>query len=148
MNLPFERVLYAGWGDIDFNNHMTNAAYLMKCVDVRMMYFTECGFEASRFAEIGMGPVVLKDEISYHREFRLLDKIRVTLALAGMSPDGSRFIMRNELFQDDGTLAARVDTYGGWLDLKDRTLTVPETGLFKCLAGLPRTEDFIELTRS
>ncbi len=148
MNLPFERTLYAGWSDIDFNNHMMNAAYLAKCVDVRMMYFTECGFEASRFAEIGMGPVVLKDEIRYYREFRLLDKIRVTLALAGMSDDGSRFIMRNELFHENGTQAAKVDTYGGWLDLKDRVLVVPEPGLFACLSGLSQTEDFVELTKS
>lgn len=148
MNLPFERTLYAGWDDIDFNNHMTNAAYLSKCVDVRMMYFTECGFEASRFTEIGMGPVVLKDEIRYHREFRLLDRIRVTLALSGMSADGSRFNMRNELFHESGTLAARVDTYGGWLDLKERVLRAPEPGLFRCLDSLPRTDDFVEITRN
>ena len=145
MSIPFERTLHAGWGDIDFNHHMTNAAYLSKCVDVRMMYFTECGFDAARLKEIGVGPVVLKDEITYKREFRLLDPIRVTLALAGMSGDGDRFIMRNELFHMDGKCGARVDTFGGWLDLNTRRLMVPPLELLDCMTGLPRTEDFTEL---
>ena len=34
--------------------------------------------------------------ISYHREFFLLDVVRVTFALGGSSEDGSRYTLRNE----------------------------------------------------
>lgn len=145
MDKPFERTLYAGWGDVDFNNHMTNAAYMAKAVDVRMMYFAEAGFGPQKLAELGMGPVVLTDEISYFREFALLDNIRVTLALAGLAPDGTRFRLRNELFKESGELAARINTFGGWLDLRSRKLVEPDPGLLAATKGLARTGDFTEL---
>jgi acyl-CoA thioester hydrolase len=148
MTKPFEKILYAGWGDIDFNNHMTNAAYMAKCVDVRMMYFTENGFGSRVLSEIGIGPVIMKDEIRYFREFALLDQIHVTMALAGMSSDGSRFLLRNELFRVDGTLAARVDSTGGWMDLNTRKLILPPPELLEALGGLHRAEDFKELKSS
>jgi len=40
----FEKILYAGWGDMDFNSHMRNTAYLDKSGDVRMIFFSENGF--------------------------------------------------------------------------------------------------------
>ena len=35
----FQKTLVAGWGDMDFNAHMRNTAYLDTSADVRMMYF-------------------------------------------------------------------------------------------------------------
>ena len=40
----FERVFHVRWGDMDFNAHMKNTAYLDMSGDVRMMYFDEQGF--------------------------------------------------------------------------------------------------------
>jgi hypothetical protein len=37
----YSKTLVAGWGDMDFTAHMGAAAYLVKCFDVRMMYFAE-----------------------------------------------------------------------------------------------------------
>ena len=79
----FERRLVAGWGDMDFNSHMRNTAYLDKAADVRMMFFAEHGFPMSEFARLRLGPVIMKDEIEYYREVNLLDEVRVTLAIAG-----------------------------------------------------------------
>ncbi len=39
----YSKTLYAGWGDMDFNSHMRNTAYLDKSGDVRMMFFSENG---------------------------------------------------------------------------------------------------------
>jgi hypothetical protein len=39
----FEKILFAGWGDMDFNSHMRNTAFLDKSADVRMMFFAENG---------------------------------------------------------------------------------------------------------
>jgi acyl-CoA thioester hydrolase len=57
----FERMLVAGWGDMDYNAHMRNTAYLDKSADVRMMYFAERGFPMAEFARLQLGPVVMKD---------------------------------------------------------------------------------------
>lgn len=141
----YSKKLYAGWDDMDFNSHMRNTAYLDKSVDVRMMYCADHGFPISEFVRLRIGPVVLKDEIEYFREVGLLQELTVTLALAGLSADCSRFIMRNEIYRQDGKLCASVTSSGGWLSLAERKLIVPPAGLQAALNALHRTDDFVVL---
>jgi acyl-CoA thioester hydrolase len=126
---------------MDFNSHMRNTAYLDKSADVRMLFFSENGFPMSEFLRRSMGPVITRDEIEYFKEVALLQTLQVSLAVAGLSDDGSRWSMRNE-FHRDGKLAARVTSEGGWLDLKARRLSVPPPELLAALKTLPRTDDF------
>ena len=111
----YEKTLYAGWGDVDFNAHMKNTAFLDKSADVRMMFFAENSFPVSEFSKLSMGPVVMTDEIEYLKEIELPEEARRTFFLAGLSDDGSRFLVRNEFYRTDGKLTARVTTAGGWL---------------------------------
>ena len=134
----FEKQLFAGWGDMDFNSHMRNTAFLDKSADVRMMFFAENGFPTSEFMRRSLGPVILRDELEYFKEVRLLEP----LAIAGLSADGSRFSMRNEFWRPEGKLAARVNSFAGWLDLSARRLVVPPETLLAALRSLPATEDF------
>ena len=138
----YERTLIAGWGDMDFNSHMRNTAYLDKSADLRMMFFAENGFPMDEFMRLRIGPVVMKDEIEYFKEVRLLEPLRVTLAQAGLAEDGSHFLLRNEFYRADGKLSARVTSEGGWLDLTARRLILPPVALLKAMQSLPRTDDF------
>lgn len=144
----FTKKLYAGWADMDFNAHMRNTAYLDKSADVRMMFFAENGFPAGEFARRRFGPVVMKDEVEYFREVALLQEITVSLEVAGLSPDGSRFILRNEFSRGDGKACVKVTSTGGWLDLAARKLMAPPDGLLEALRALSRTDDFRELASS
>ena len=144
----FEQKLYASWGDMDFNSHMRNMAFLDKSADVRMLFFSAHGFPMEEFMRRRLGPVVMKDEIEYHREIHLLEEIRVTLSLAGLSGDGSRFLMRNEFFRENEKLAAKVTSAGGWLELSSRRLIAPPEELLSALNLLSQTDDFIELPSS
>jgi acyl-CoA thioester hydrolase len=144
----FEKVLTAGWRDMDYNSHMANTAYLDRAADVRMMYFAENGFTAEDMLRMRIGPVVMKDEIEYFREVRLLQEVRVALAIAGLAPDGSRFVIRNEFTHLDGQRCAVVSSTGGWLDLNTRKLTAPPEPLREALAALPKIEGFRELRSS
>jgi acyl-CoA thioester hydrolase len=141
----YSRTLFAGWGDMDFNAHMRNTAFLDKSADVRMLFFAENGFSMDEFWRLKVGPVVLKDEVEYRREVGLLQEIEVTLAVAGLSEDGSRFVLRNEILRPDGTLCARVSSTGGWLDLVTRKLVAPPEVLLAALRSLPQTSDFASL---
>jgi acyl-CoA thioester hydrolase len=141
----FERTLHVGWGDLDFNGHMRNTAYLDKAGDVRMMYFAEQGFSMREFERLRFGPVVFRDEVEYFREMKMLEPIRVTLSLAGLSADRRKFRLRNQFFRPDGELAVRLVSSGGWLDLTARKLAVPPEGLGDALGQLVRDEDFLEL---
>jgi acyl-CoA thioester hydrolase len=138
----FEQTLFAGWGDMDFNSHMRNTAYLDKSADARMLFFAEHGFPIAEFARERFGPVIQRDELDYFKEVGLLESVRVTLASAGLAEDGSRFRLRNEFFRADGKLAARVTSTGGWLDLDARRLVAPPPALRDLLAALPKTDDY------
>lgn len=143
----YEKTLIAGWGDMDFNSHMRNTAYLDKSADVRMMYFADCGFPMAEFMRLRIGPVVMKDEVEYFREFHLLDEVTVTLSLAGLSEDGRRFKIRNEFF-NKGKLAARVTSLAGWLDLNARKLITPPDKLLEAMRQTTHAEDFVILPDS
>ena len=57
MSEPFSKTLYARWGDMDFNGHMKNTAYLDASADVRMFFFEEYGFSMREFESRRFGPV-------------------------------------------------------------------------------------------
>ena len=139
---PFSISTTAAWADMDANAHMGNFAYLNKCVDARMAFFKQHGFPVTEFAQRRIGPVVRRDDLEYHREVSLLEPITVTLALAGMAPDGSRFRLLNEVLKADGRLAARIWSEGGWMDLVARKLIAPPADLREALAAMPQTTEF------
>lgn len=144
----FEKMFFAGWGDMDFNAHMRNTAFLDKSGDTRMMFFSENGFSMDEFMRQKLGPVIVRDELEYFKEVRLLDPLRVTLMLAGLAEDGSRFLMRNEFWREDGKLIARVTSVGVWLNLATRKTVVPPDALLEALRSLPQTDDFCVLPSS
>ncbi len=144
----YKKTLYAGWGDMDFNSHMKNTAYLDKVADVRQMYLIENGFPMEEFLRLRIGPVIMKDEVEYFKEIGLQQAITVTYALAGHAPDGSRFLLRHEIFRPDGKLSARVTSAGGWMNLDRRKLVAPPPALLAAMNSLTKTSDFVVLPSS
>ena len=144
----FEKRFVAGWGDMDFNSHMRNTAFLDKSADVRMMFFSEHGFPIDEFIRRKIGPVIMKDECEYFREIRLLEELRVTLVIAGLARDGSRFLFRNEFWRADQKVVAKVTSTGGWLDQTIRKLVAPPEALLAALRSLPQPDDFQVLSSS
>jgi acyl-CoA thioester hydrolase len=144
----FEKRFVAGWGDMDFNSHMRNTAFLDKSADVRMMFFSEHGFPIDEFIRRKIGPVIMKDECEYFREIRLLEELRVTLVIPGLARDGSRFLFRNEFWRPDQKVVAKVTSTGGWLDQTIRKLVAPPEALLAALRSLPQPDDFQVLSSS
>ncbi len=66
----------------------------------------------------------------------------MTLAVAGLSEDVSRWIIVDEFFRPDGVLAARVTSHSGWLDLVARKLTTPPPAPADAMGRPARTGDF------
>ena len=144
----YTKKLYAGWADMDFNSHMKNTAYLDKAADVRQMFLIEHGFPIEQFLQLRVGPVVMKDEVEYFREVGLQEEISVSYALAGHAADGSRFLLRHEIFRRDGKLSARITSAGGWLNLDERRLMAPPPALLAAMNLLEKTSDFVTLPSS
>ena len=144
----FEKQFHVAWAHLDANGHMANTAYLDIVVDVRFMYFESCGFGPGEFRKHAIGPVVRRDEVDYLKELHLLEPFKVTLGIAGLADDGSRFKLRNEIIRADGQVAARITTLGGWFDLKARKLVTPPEVLAAAVRNLERAEDFEVLKSS
>ena len=146
--MAFEKSFEVTWAQLDPIGHMANTAYLDICVDVRFAWFESQGFSPADFQRHRVGPVVRRDEVDYYRELRMMQRFTVNLMLAGVSPDASRFRLRNEIRREDGELAARVTSLGGWLDLRARKLVAPPEGLAAAILALDRTDDFAPLESS
>jgi acyl-CoA thioester hydrolase len=141
MSVRFRHDYRAQWRDMDFNQHMANAAFLDYASNTRILYFDSVGFTAERFAEIRLGPVVVEDRLAYKQEILLLERFTVDFECVGISADGRRFKVRNRFTTDRGPCAT-VDSVGLWFDLAARRPVVPPEDLRAAFAELARSDDF------
>jgi len=142
---PFEQRFRVSWGDLDSNAHMANTAFLDRAADTRMLFFVLHGFPLARFAEEHVGPVILRDELVYRKELRLLEDFTVDLEVVGLSSDGARFQMRNTFRNGGGEVAAAVTSDGLWFDLEKRRPRLPPPDLDAVMRLVPRSEEFKEI---
>ncbi len=143
---PFAIELFARWPDMDFNQHMRNAAYLGASEDCRMKFLDSAGFGIATLMKLRLGPVVLEDRLVYRKELALLEPFRVELALAAITDDGRRMKLRNTFVRTrDGAIAAVVESVVLWLDLNERKPVAPPDALRDAWHSLARTDDFAPL---
>ncbi len=133
------------WSDLDPNRHLRGTAYEDFATHVRFSYLAERGFPVQRFAELGIGPVILKLEIGFFREAVLGDTLAVGLEMAGMTKDRSRFRFHHDITKSDGTRSAQIDVDGAWLDLSRRKITTPPEDLRRAMEEMPRAQEFADL---
>jgi acyl-CoA thioester hydrolase len=140
---PFATQLSARWSDMDFNQHMRNAAYLGASEDCRVRFLAERGFAPVELARRRIGPVVLEDRLVYKKELALLDGFRVELVMAALTRDARRMKVRNTFHRDrDDALVATVESVVLWLDLDARRPVAPPDDLAAVWLALPRATDF------
>lgn len=130
------------WAHLDINGHVRHTVYAEWAGEARHRALAEAGVRAGQMEELGVGPVLIREEARYLREVRALDRVRVVTKLAGVSEDESRWRMKHEIFRSDGELAARITVEGTWLDLETRRPTVPPPELRAMTEVLERTQGF------
>ena len=141
----FTRSFVVRWSDVDANGHMRNTAYSELSSDTRIALFAAGGFAWERFEAMRLGPILLRESISYRQEAGLGEAIQVDVRVAGLSPEGGRWRLRHRLANGRGEQMARVTVLGGFLDFATRRLDVPPPELARVLASLERTGAFREL---
>lgn len=143
--MKFEKVFEVRWSEIDVNWHMRNTAYAELGTSTRVAFLAENGFPPEEFVNLGFGPVILREETKYMREVRLGHEVTYTLALSGLSEDGSHFEMHHDVMLDGEVRAAILRVEGSWMDLSARKLRTPPTALDEAMRRLDRTADFRDL---
>ncbi len=142
---PFTKTLELRWSDVDQNGHVRHSIYSDLGAEARIAWLSEGGFPWQRFVSLGLGPVLLREELEFRREISLGDRVAVDVRAAGLSPDGARWKLAHDLTRSDGTLAARITVLGGWLDHASRRLVPPPAELLAIFGHTDRTSDFEEL---
>jgi len=124
---------------------MANSSYLDHASNTRMLFFNQSGFTMSRFASEKFGPVIVRDELVYRKELRLMEDFRVDFEAAGLSQDGVRFRIRNTFRNSANEVSAVVTSDGVWFDLERRKPRIPPQDLHNLMRALQRTKDFVEI---
>ncbi|MBV6644376.1 MAG: thioesterase family protein [Cyclobacteriaceae bacterium] len=138
----FRKEFQAIWANLDPNGHMRHTAYNDYAAQVRLNFFDECGFPFARLIEMGIGPVLFREETQFMREIRINEIVSVDFALLKARRDASKWTFRQCVFKQDGTLSAVIEVDGAWLDLKLRKVAIPPPVLAEMLEKAPKADDF------
>jgi acyl-CoA thioester hydrolase len=130
------------WADIDANGHVNYAAYIDAAGDLRYRFFTEHGFPPERFEQLGIGPIYTTIHAEFLREVRMGETVTITYALAGLSPQGTRWKVHHDVLKSNGKKAVSIDLEGAILDLTERKPVQPIPELLQTFNLIPRTADF------
>jgi acyl-CoA thioester hydrolase len=141
----FKFEFHVTWADLDPIGHLRTAVYTDLAIDAQFKLLDRIGYSTVGLMELGYGPVVLRQESRYYSEVKFGDSIVDTLSLAGLSEDGSRWIVRHDFSRSDGDKAAMLKVEGTWIDLQTREAIVPPEDLVSANGRLPRAINFQDL---
>ena len=143
MSEPYVQEYRARWADMDFNQHMRNAAYLGVAEETRLRFLEDGGFPTGELYRRRLGPVVVEDVLTYKKELRLLEAFQVEMVIAAISQDARKMKVRNRFLRNsDGAHCATVESLVLWFDLEARRTVVPPSDLGQLWLGLARADDF------
>ncbi len=121
---------------------MKNTSYSQYATDVRFLFLTDYGLDSRLLAKHKIGPVLLKEELSYFKELKVSQPFIVTCEILRSSRDFKKFAFEQKLLKNGGTTAAKIVVEGLWLDLVKRRPMAPPPDLAVICEQLPRKEDF------
>lgn len=133
------------WSDLDANRHLRNTVFSEYATHTRFKMLAAHGFAQARFEQLRFGPVMFREEIEYRREVQFGDEVVVNVLIAGLSPEGSHWRVRQEVRRANGQRAAVLEIDGAWMDLDTRKLIAPPPELWSVLTQLKRSDKFEEL---
>ena len=142
-------IFYEGqvlWSQIDANVHLRHSAYADFCAQARSNMLNQLGLSLSEFNDKKIGPILFREELNYHREIGLDERIKVSVEISKYNRTNNRFSFRHEIFKENGVRAAVVLVDGAWMDIAARKLTTIPEDWKEIIERIPRTEDYQEVS--
>ncbi|RVD72734.1 MAG: thioesterase [Mesorhizobium sp.] len=127
--------------DIDFNNHLNNARYMMLADLGRIDIFLRAGLIALARRN-GWAPMIGGLQVAYVREIRLWRRFEVVSSIETW--EGTSVIGRHRFVLDSGETAAQIMTTGGVYDRRGRRFL----DIGEVVAALGRSAEPRPLTES
>lgn len=130
------------WTDIDANGHVKHSSYYDFAATMRFTFLVEHGLTVEHLREIGIGPVLFREEAIFRREIRFGHAVTIDALVVRARNDYSRWSIRHHLYIGDDTVAGIVNVDGAWIDLKARKLAVPPNSVREVFALFSKADDF------
>ncbi len=139
----FSKKIAVRWADLDPNFHLRHSVYYDFGAEQRVEILEKHGLTLQFMKENHLGPVLFREECIFRREIRLGDEVTITVKMAKMKPDASRWSIQHEFMRADQKLLATLTVEGAWIDTVLRKLASPLPALVsEVFEHFPRTNDF------
>jgi len=133
------------WSDFDANVHMRHTAYNDYCAEARLRFFNKFNVTIHDFTKEKIGPILFEENTKFLKEIHLGEDITVNLKVLGLSSNGERWKVQQEVFNSKNQLSAVITVYGAWLDLVKRKLTVPPEKFQQIFHQAEKTDNYEEI---
>jgi acyl-CoA thioester hydrolase len=143
----FSLDLQVRWSDIDANRHLRHSVYYDYGAFCRVELLSETGLSTAKLEELGIGPILFREEAVFRKEIIFEDRIRITSEIIKASEDYSRWSFRHLILKGDDSLAATLQVDGAWIDLRKRKLAIPDQFVQNIFAQMPKSADFEQIQR-
>lgn len=130
------------WADVDANVHLRHSAYADYAAQARVFLLEDCGLGFRKLNELKIGPILFREELIYHREVNMNDRVTVICEISKATKDASRWSVCHQMFRSDGVKAATIHVDGAWMDLKKRKLTALPSEYESKFLALKKSEYF------
>lgn len=107
-----------------------------------MEMLSRIGLTTQRLEEIGIGPILFREEALFKREIMFEDDIKITTEILKATADYSRWSIRHTILKEDGTIAAILNVDGAWIDLAKRKLAIPDAFIQSVFTQIPKAKEF------
>jgi len=139
----FSKQISVRWSDLDPNFHLRHSVYYDFGAQLRVEILQAMGLTPKIMQEQHFGPVIFREECVFKREIRFAEEVTITVRMAKMKEDGSRWTIRHDFLSADNKLLAVITVDGAWMDTRLRKLAVPTPAIvMDVLNAFPKTEDF------
>ena len=143
-----ENIFYSGqvlWSQIDANRHLRHSAYADFAAQARSNLFNHKGLSLEEFSKYQLGPILFKETISYFKEIKMDEIVKVSVELTKHHITKSRFSFRHVIYKENGLKCATIEVDGAWMDLEKRKLAIIPAEWKKIFDDMPKSKDFIEI---
>lgn len=141
-------IFYEGqvlWSQLDPNMHLRHSAYADLCTQARANLLKQVGLSLKEFAKHKIGPILFREELIYHREIGIDERVQVKVVITKFNTSNARFSFKHEIIKENGVKAATVNVDGAWMDLQARKLSDIPAEWYEILHTIPKDEDYIEV---
>ena len=139
----FSKPISIRWADLDPNFHLRHSVYYDLGAAQRVEVLESSGVTLQFMKENHIGPILFREECIFRREIKSGDDVTLTVAVAKMKEDGSRWVLRHLFSGANEKLLATLTVEGAWMDTRLRKLASPIPPLIiEVFGGFPKTEDF------